>query len=368
LSKKLQKGLVNCKNTIFVDQVYTSAYTHAQLIELVRKHILCSIGRLQDSYVIQSQGLPQGSILASLLNNLHYGNIEENELRQYFHSKDSILMRWVDDYFFATISKSTATEFITNMNDVMMRHGCILNMKKTLVNFNHVVNGHTLRCIQGDLITWCGYLINTKTLEFHFNYLQYVGDSLRGCMTLEYSVHPALSMVRKLLQATSVKATPLIVDDGVNSKESIHLNIYQAFRFVALKFHIHFKALSKDETIKHELSFYMDTIYKLSRRFYISCRNNFLKSFFNPSATADSSTSDSNKSSLSGRSRSKLDENLIYYLCLQAFIDTLRPKYTTYNVLVARLVNQIKLLKDYDVTVDMIRIRERSTYFQMIKS
>ena len=120
-------------------------------------------------------GIPQGSILAALLNNLHHGNIETIELSEFLQSPEVLLMRWVDDYIFATVCEATAHHFLDRMFSALQQHGVCINTKKILINFRYSFNGRPFEAMKTELLPWCGYIINTKTLEVHYNFLQYVG-------------------------------------------------------------------------------------------------------------------------------------------------------------------------------------------------
>ena len=120
-------------------------------------------------------GIPQGSVLAALLNNLHHGNIETIELSEFLESPEVLLMRWVDDYIFATVCKATAHQFLDRMFSVLQQHGVCINTKKVLTNFGYSFNGRPFEAMKTELLPWCGYIINTKTLEVQYNFLQYVG-------------------------------------------------------------------------------------------------------------------------------------------------------------------------------------------------
>lgn len=120
-------------------------------------------------------GVPQGSILATMLNNLHYGKMEKEYFTQ-FNSPNCLLMRWVDDYILVSTSKHLAERFVLTMHQSMSSFGCHVNRKKTLLNFHQRLFKCDLACVHGNWFPWCGYFINTQTLEFSYNYVQYIGE------------------------------------------------------------------------------------------------------------------------------------------------------------------------------------------------
>lgn len=84
-------------------------------------------------------------------------------------------MRWVDDYIFVSPSKDRTEAFIGAAHTKLRALGCFINPEKTLVNFHVAVDGLPLSRVKGDWIPWCGFFINTVTLEVKHNYLQYIG-------------------------------------------------------------------------------------------------------------------------------------------------------------------------------------------------
>ena len=120
-------------------------------------------------------GIAQGSILATSLNNLHYGDIETKHLVSPYQTEDSFFLRWVDDYLFVTTSQQLATHFLQVMQYNMPRYGCHLNLSKTLVNFKVSSHDQKFEQITGNWFPWCGYLFNILTMECCHNYVQYIG-------------------------------------------------------------------------------------------------------------------------------------------------------------------------------------------------
>ena len=142
---------------IYID---THTHTHTYIIWII---LVCV------------SGIPQGSVLAALLSNLHHGNIEAIELSEFLQSPEVLLMRWVDDYIFATVCEATAYQFLDRIFSALQQHGVCINTKKVLINFGYSFNGRPFEAMKAELLPWCGYIINTKTLEVQYNFLQYVG-------------------------------------------------------------------------------------------------------------------------------------------------------------------------------------------------
>ena len=74
--------------------------------------VLLQIG--QDDYR-QIVGIPQGSVLSSLLCSFFYGDLEKNTLRSVMDSESGILLRLIDDYLYITTEETDARYFLEVM-------------------------------------------------------------------------------------------------------------------------------------------------------------------------------------------------------------------------------------------------------------
>lgn len=67
-------------------------------------------------YYRQVIGIPQGSVLSSLLCSFFYGDLEKTSLRSLIDNDDSILLRLIDDYLYITTEEDKARQFLRVMN------------------------------------------------------------------------------------------------------------------------------------------------------------------------------------------------------------------------------------------------------------
>ncbi|GBC01389.1 hypothetical protein RclHR1_41700001, partial [Rhizophagus clarus] len=69
------------KNAIFVENVKETYKELEDVLELLEEHIRKNIIKADDKYYTQKIGIPQGSILSSLLCSINYGVMEHSELQ-----------------------------------------------------------------------------------------------------------------------------------------------------------------------------------------------------------------------------------------------------------------------------------------------
>lgn len=137
------------RHTIFVDQVVYAYAKKKEILELLEEHITENLVKVRawfamlqsvilkvpqkigSDYYQQVVGIPQGSVLSSLLCSFFYGNLERNQLKFtdspdtvsatlscLTHSTDSpqVLLRLIDDYLLVTTDVSKAHKFLDMMD------------------------------------------------------------------------------------------------------------------------------------------------------------------------------------------------------------------------------------------------------------
>jgi hypothetical protein len=61
---------------------------------------------------------------------------------------------------------------------------------------------------------------------------------MRASLTIERNKNPGVSLRNKLDKLIKYRCHPLTLDTNINSLETVYLNVYQAFLFIAMKFHL----------------------------------------------------------------------------------------------------------------------------------
>lgn len=85
------------------------------IIRLLREHINANIVKIGNRHYRQRNGIPQGSVLSSLLCNFFYGDMEQKRLG-FTKDEGSALLRYVDDFLFITTKKHLAVDFLRVMD------------------------------------------------------------------------------------------------------------------------------------------------------------------------------------------------------------------------------------------------------------
>lgn len=181
-----------------------------KLFFILNEHVKRNLLQFDNKFYLQGIGIPQGSVVSSLLCSLYYGDMERNVLYPFIekiresatevlsgsHSSEQIngdetassfpnymLLRFIDDFLFISTSRKQAANFFSRLQRGFREYNCYMNEEKYGVNFdigdklglssNRVFVGH-------DGITflrWSGLLINSSTLEVQGDYTRFVSVS-----------------------------------------------------------------------------------------------------------------------------------------------------------------------------------------------
>nr|XP_020747322.1 telomerase reverse transcriptase isoform X1 [Odocoileus virginianus texanus] len=204
-------------------------------LHLVRNHVIKIGGR---SYV-QCRGIPQGSILSTLLCSFCYGDMENRLFPGV--QQDGVLLRLVDDFLLVTPHLTRARDFLRTLVRGVPEYGCQVNLRKTVVNFpvepGALGDAAPLQLSAHCLFPWCGLLLDTRTLEVHGDHSSYARTSIRASLTFTQGFRPGRNMHRKLLAVLQLKCHGLFLDLQVNSLQTVFTNVYKIFLLQAHRFH-----------------------------------------------------------------------------------------------------------------------------------
>lgn len=159
-------GLGSAKrNTVFVNSIVQTLQKKEKALDLLHDHVERNVVKIGKKFFRQKAGIPQGSVLSSLLCNYFYAQLEK-ECLGFLEGDQSILLRLIDDFLLITTNKNHAKKFLQVMHDGVEKYGVEVNPAKSLANFDIIVNGSQVPCLHEQTeFPYCGNSINTKTLE-----------------------------------------------------------------------------------------------------------------------------------------------------------------------------------------------------------
>ena len=283
---------------VVIDLANPIAVHKDQVLELLREHLRRNVVRSGGVYLLQTTGIPQGSVLSTLLCAVFYAHLEQTHgLRGKSPSdctSEKVLCRWTDDLLHVSFDRDPAEGFLSAALEGFAEYGCEVNTGKTSLNFDYgngvsaeptrratrsasaaladtppiepmiprreTVIGHgahARRCI-----AWCGLLIDSHNLEVLVDYTRYAGDWAREAVTVPgragsglKTPSPFSRLDRRVVAYLRPKCTALLYDHSVNSPRTARLNVYQSFLLAAIKTHCFIAAASEHPSARTKTSF-----------------------------------------------------------------------------------------------------------------
>ncbi|KKK16462.1 hypothetical protein AOCH_006621 [Aspergillus ochraceoroseus] len=242
-------GVAARRNTVFVDTTTQKAYSCEYLLDLLDEHVRHNRVKIGKKYFRQRNGIPQGSVLSSILCNLFYAEMER-EVLGFVDSDAALLLRLVDDFLLVTLDPDLAMRFLRVMIPGQPRYGISVNPAKSLVNFAASVEGAQIpRLIDTTLFPYCGSLIDTQTLELFkdpdriLDGAESVRAALSDSLTIESTRRPGRAFHRKILGWFKLSLHPMYLDRGHNSGAAVLSNLYSTFITSAMKMYRYARSL-----------------------------------------------------------------------------------------------------------------------------
>lgn len=245
LSDTILGQLAQRKNrTVFADLWNSRSWDMRSLMKLLQEHVQRNVVKIDNRFFKQRRGIPQGSVLSSLLCNFFYGAFENNCLG-FLQSEDSLLLRLIDDFLLVTRNQDHARRFAQVMMDGNPNYGIAVNPQKSLANFEVTINGVKIPRLHGsDLFPYCGVSINVHTLEVSKS-RQNKDAKVSNGLTLELSRRQGLRLHRKVHDSLKLQMTAMLLDTNLNGLHCVSANLYQNFMESAMKMYRYVRGLPK---------------------------------------------------------------------------------------------------------------------------
>lgn len=239
------------RNTVFVDTQHRE-HNSEDLLDLLDEHVRNNLVRIGKKYFRQRNGIPQGSMLSSLLCNYFYAELER-EVLHFLDPAQALLLRLVDDFLLITSNIDLAVHFLNCMLRGYPTYGLTVNLTKSLTNFSAAVDGvQTPRLESNDpCFPYCGNLINTHTLEISRDPHRALegsegtsaAESLSNALTVESARAPGRTLHRKVLTGFKLQMHPMYLDTRHNSRAAVLANLYANMVTSAMKMVRYLRAL-----------------------------------------------------------------------------------------------------------------------------
>ncbi|CAL8364540.1 unnamed protein product [Arctogadus glacialis] len=239
-------------NAILVEQHFSSDLHGRDALQFFTQMLTGGVVKFGKKTFRQCRGIPQGSVVSSLMCCLCYGHMENNLFKD-INLNGGCLMRLVDDFLLITPDLGQAQTFFKTLSDGVQDYGLVVNPQKVVVNFQVSEDsgaGPNVRVLPAScLFPWCGLLLDTHTLDVFQDYSSYAGLSLRYSFTLGFSQRAGLHMKKKLMGLLRLKCHALFLDLTINSVEAVYGSVYKLVLLQAWRFHVCAQSLPFGQTV-----------------------------------------------------------------------------------------------------------------------
>ncbi|XP_009328749.1 PREDICTED: telomerase reverse transcriptase [Pygoscelis adeliae] len=249
------------QNAIIVEQSLTFNETSSSLFTFFLQMIHNNILEIGSRYYLQCCGIPQGSILSTLLCSLCYGDMENKLLCGV--QQDGVLIRLIDDFLLVTPHLMQARTFLRTLATGIPEYGFLINPNKTVVNFpvDDIPGCSKFKQLPDcRLIPWCGLLLDIQTLEVYCDYSSYTCTSIRSSLSFNSSRTAGKNMKYKLITVLKLKCHCLFLDLQINSLRTVFINIYKIFLLQAYRFHACVLQLPFNQQVRNNPYFFLRII------------------------------------------------------------------------------------------------------------
>lgn len=239
---------------VFVDQAKGAVCDGEELLELLEEHIMQNMIRVGRTVYVQNHGIPQGSILSTLLCNIVYAKMEQDIFPK--ETKQSLppylLVRFVDDFLFVSPNRSLAELFLTRMAEGFPDVGAFIHKDKTLTNFkprkfnDEFGNGApnyrevtTLKQVSKDgtgrYMPYIGLNIDTQTLQVSKLHSTNSGSSFADSLTVRAHGAPnsLANFKSSITRLVKMRLSQVMLSPELNTWPTILKNIQDVAAEVA---------------------------------------------------------------------------------------------------------------------------------------
>ncbi|THW62778.1 hypothetical protein D6D20_04102 [Aureobasidium pullulans] len=244
-SEHAQKEAEASLGTVFVDLEGKTHRSRAGILALLREHIERNIVQIGKKFYRQTTGIPQGSIVSSLLCNFFYAELESKVLA-FLQDDESLLLRLIDDFLLISTNRDTATRFVQVMHRGLPEYGLRVKEDKSKVNFDVQVDGRDVsRLPAATNFPYCGNAINTINLNITRDEIRRQQNNTAAALTVDFSRSPGQNFYRKTFNMLKLHMHTMHLCTRHNNVETVIANVSRMFADTAERCFNYIRCLSQ---------------------------------------------------------------------------------------------------------------------------
>lgn len=151
--------------TVYINGINQRSESRRAIISLLEEHIESNLIKVGKKFYRQKAGIPQGSIVSSLLCSYFYAELEREVLDFIQDDGKSILLRLIDDFLVISTDQRVAERFVRTMHAGVEEFGVQIKGEKSRTSFDVKIQGQSIEKVVGKEFPYCGNAINTTTLD-----------------------------------------------------------------------------------------------------------------------------------------------------------------------------------------------------------
>lgn len=150
--------------SVYVNGVNQRRETKRTVLSFLEEHIQSNLIKVGKRFYRQKKGIPQGSIVSSILCSYFYAELERGYLG-FINDGRSVLMRLIDDFLVISTERNVVQKFMKTMHAGIEEFGVSVKAEKSRANFDIDIHGHSIMKLTDRNFPYCGNAIDTMTLD-----------------------------------------------------------------------------------------------------------------------------------------------------------------------------------------------------------
>jgi len=237
-------NVANKRHTIYSDIDQQQTISREQAKQLLEEHVQANIVKVGKKYYRQSIGIPQGSILSSLLCTFFYNDFEANRL-SFLDPRSSLLLRIIDDFLLITTEQTEAVQFIKAMKAGDADYGIFIHPEKSLVNFDMTIDGVQIpKLSHSSSFPFCGLSIDSKNLQVTKDRVR-KDNIVANTLTVDLHGRAGEKFKRRVVSSLRIQLQNILLDTSLNGQPLVTRTLIECFQESAMKMHQYYASLPR---------------------------------------------------------------------------------------------------------------------------
>ncbi|KAK5952675.1 Telomerase reverse transcriptase [Knufia fluminis] len=239
-------NLASKRQTVYSDTDQQQPISAEQAKRLLEEHVQANIVKIGKKCYRQSVGIPQGSILSSLLCTFFYNDFEAKKL-SFLEPRSSLLLRIIDDFLLITTERADAIQFVKAMKAGDASYGIVVHPEKSLVNFDMAIDGVQIpRLSDTTSFPFCGLSINSENLQVSKDRVR-KDNVVANTLTVDLHGHAGEKLKRRLMSSLRIQLQGVLLDISLNGQSLVMRSLIECFQESAMKMHQYYISMPKSK-------------------------------------------------------------------------------------------------------------------------